>query len=67
MRKPKSRDTDFSVFVLRKSTFFPELGEIMDIVSEAGTSCVKLANVTSGNVYFYTMAVVDFPDASELT
>ena len=67
VRKPKSKETDFTVVVLEQSREFPELCEILDLVQEAGTTCIKVARVTDGNVYFYTMAVVDFPNLSQLT
>ena len=66
VRKPLSTQTDFHVFVLESSRNFPSLISILETIRTVGRTSVKIATVTDGKVYFYSLAMVDFPQADEI-
>ncbi|KAL5267618.1 hypothetical protein ACHWQZ_G004606 [Mnemiopsis leidyi] len=66
VRKPLSTKTDFQVVVLESSRTFPSLVSILDTIRSVGRTSVKIATVTDGKVYFYSLAMVEFPDADEI-
>jgi hypothetical protein len=67
VRKPLSTQADFLVAVLQNSRTFPALMNILDVILDVKRTSVKIATVTDGKVYFYSLAMIDFPDASEIS
>jgi len=67
VRKPLSVQTDFHVVILKSCRTFPSLKNILEIIRIVGRTSIKIARVTDGKIYFYSLAMVDFPDADEIS
>ena len=67
VRKPLSTQTDFYVVVLENDRKFPSLKSILEKIRIVKKTSVKIATVTDGKVYFYSLAMINFPDAEEIS
>ena len=60
-RPTEKNSKSFHVLVLESSQHFPDLSDILEVLTEVEENFIKVARVSDGKPQFHTLALVDFP------